>query len=186
MRLQCTCAGSSIVTALQSNPLSITATCFQYHEYGRRPGLKIRSWQQGVGSSPTFGTHSRAVIESPSRRTQYDSTACYLRPPNLLSSRSTSPQRCVHAARSSWGSLANGAASRMPARSLSSFQCSRVDATTGRVCGGPDSTSFDQAASSALSQSRAWRRSLTLEASSGGGLSLPFPQPASAAAQAAL
>ncbi len=24
---------------------------------GRRAGLKIRSWQQGVGSSPTFGTH---------------------------------------------------------------------------------------------------------------------------------
>ena len=32
----------SIVTALQSKPLSITATCFQYHEYGRRTGLKIR------------------------------------------------------------------------------------------------------------------------------------------------
>ena len=46
----------SIVTALQSKPLSITATCFQYHEYGRRTGLKIRSSQEGVGSSPTFGT----------------------------------------------------------------------------------------------------------------------------------
>jgi hypothetical protein len=44
-----------IVTALQSKPLSITATCFQYHEYGRRTGLKIRSSQEGVGSSPTFG-----------------------------------------------------------------------------------------------------------------------------------
>jgi len=48
----------SIVTALQSKPLSITATCFQYHEYGRRTGLKIRSPQGGVGSSPTFGTKS--------------------------------------------------------------------------------------------------------------------------------
>ena len=38
----------SIVTALQSKPLSITATCFQYHEYGRRTGLKIRSSQEGV------------------------------------------------------------------------------------------------------------------------------------------
>ena len=46
----------SIVTALKSKPLSITATCFQYHEYGRRTGLKIRSPQEGVGSSPTFGT----------------------------------------------------------------------------------------------------------------------------------
>ncbi len=32
----------SIVTALKPNPLSITATCFQYHLYGRSPGLKIR------------------------------------------------------------------------------------------------------------------------------------------------
>ena len=45
-----------IVTALHSKPLSITATCFQYHEYGRRTGLKIRSGNTGVGSSPTFGT----------------------------------------------------------------------------------------------------------------------------------
>jgi hypothetical protein len=29
--------------------------CFQYHEYGRRTGLKIRSSQEGVGSSPAFG-----------------------------------------------------------------------------------------------------------------------------------
>ena len=32
----------SIVTALQSKLLSITATCFQYHVYGRRTGLKIQ------------------------------------------------------------------------------------------------------------------------------------------------
>jgi hypothetical protein len=38
----------SIVTALQSKPLSITATCFQYHEFGRRTGLKIRSSQERV------------------------------------------------------------------------------------------------------------------------------------------
>ena len=31
------------------------ATCFQYHVYGRTPGLEIRSSQEGVGSSPTFG-----------------------------------------------------------------------------------------------------------------------------------
>jgi hypothetical protein len=36
----------SIVTALQSKLLSITATCFQYHVYGRRTGLKIRSSKQ--------------------------------------------------------------------------------------------------------------------------------------------
>ncbi len=33
----------SIVTVLKSKTLSITATCFQYHDYGRRTGLKIRS-----------------------------------------------------------------------------------------------------------------------------------------------
>ena len=52
----------SIVTALQSKSLSITATCFQYHEYGRRTGLKIRSPQGGVGSSPTFGTDAHIAI----------------------------------------------------------------------------------------------------------------------------
>jgi hypothetical protein len=31
----------SIVTALQLKLLSITATCFQYHEYGRRTGLRV-------------------------------------------------------------------------------------------------------------------------------------------------
>ncbi len=45
----------SIVTGLKTKTLSIAATCFQYHEYGRRTGLKIRSSQEGVGSSPTFG-----------------------------------------------------------------------------------------------------------------------------------
>jgi hypothetical protein len=44
----------SIVTASQSKPLGITATCFQYHEYGRRAGLKIRWGNTRVGSSPTF------------------------------------------------------------------------------------------------------------------------------------
>ena len=40
--------------ALDSQILSITATCFQYHEYGRSTGLKIRSSQEGVaGSSST-------------------------------------------------------------------------------------------------------------------------------------
>ena len=42
--------------ALDPQTLSINATCFQYHGTGRRPGLKIRSSQEGVGSSPTFGT----------------------------------------------------------------------------------------------------------------------------------
>jgi hypothetical protein len=32
----------NIITASQSKPLSITATCFQYHKYGRRTGLKIQ------------------------------------------------------------------------------------------------------------------------------------------------
>ena len=38
----------SIVTALQSKPLRITASCFQYHKYGRRTGLKIRSCAGGI------------------------------------------------------------------------------------------------------------------------------------------
>ena len=42
--------------ALDSQTLSTTATCFQCHGDGRRAGLKIRSSQEGVGSSPTFGT----------------------------------------------------------------------------------------------------------------------------------
>ena len=49
--------------ALDSQTLSITATCFQYHGYGRRTGLKIRSSQEGVGSSPTFGTIAWARSE---------------------------------------------------------------------------------------------------------------------------
>ena len=46
----------SIVTGLKTKTLSIAATCFQYHEYGRRAGLKIRWGNTRVGSSPTFGT----------------------------------------------------------------------------------------------------------------------------------
>jgi hypothetical protein len=39
----------SIVTAMRSRTLSVAATCFQYHGYGRRTGLKIRFPQGGVG-----------------------------------------------------------------------------------------------------------------------------------------
>ena len=89
----------SIVTGLKTKTLSTTATCFQRHADGRRTGLKIRSLQGGVGSSPTFGTHSRAVIESPSRRTHYDSTACYLRPPHLAQQPiDVAPELCARGA----------------------------------------------------------------------------------------
>ena len=44
-----------IVTALKPKPLSVTPTCFQYHVYGRSPGLKTRWGNTRVGSSPTFG-----------------------------------------------------------------------------------------------------------------------------------
>ncbi len=55
--------------ALDSQTLSITATCFQYHEYGRRAGLKIRSSQEGGGSSPTFGISGlRHIPQSSSQR----------------------------------------------------------------------------------------------------------------------
>ncbi len=42
-----------VVRALDAQTLSITATCFQYHEYGRRPGLKIRSSQEAGFSNAT-------------------------------------------------------------------------------------------------------------------------------------
>ncbi len=45
-----------VVLALDSQTLSTSATCFECHGNGRRTGLKIRSSQEGVGSSPTFGT----------------------------------------------------------------------------------------------------------------------------------
>ena len=48
--------------ALDSQTLSTTATCFQCHGDGRRAGLKIRSSQEGVGSSPTFGTTNLRLI----------------------------------------------------------------------------------------------------------------------------
>ena len=46
--------------ALDSQTLSITATCFQYHGTGRGTGLKIRWGNTRVGSSPTFGTETIA------------------------------------------------------------------------------------------------------------------------------
>ena len=49
--------------ALDPQTLSITATCFQYHEYSRRTGLKIRSRQGGVGSSLTFGTEFKMLSD---------------------------------------------------------------------------------------------------------------------------
>jgi hypothetical protein len=50
------------VLAMDPQTLSINATCFQYHEYGRRAGLKIRSSQGGVGSSPTFGSKTSGWV----------------------------------------------------------------------------------------------------------------------------
>ena len=52
--------------------------------------------------------------------------------------------------------------------------------------GGPLSRIFDHAARSALSQSMACLRQWALFSSSSGGSSLPWPEPANAAAQAAL
>ena len=49
-------AQGSIVAAVKPKNLSILLTCFQHHGYGRSTGLTIRSPQEGVGSSPTFGT----------------------------------------------------------------------------------------------------------------------------------
>jgi hypothetical protein len=49
------------VLALDSQTLSITATCFQCHGYGRRTGLKIRWGNTPVGSSPTFGINCNCL-----------------------------------------------------------------------------------------------------------------------------
>ena len=51
--------------ALDSQTLSTTATCFQCDGDGRRTGLKIRSSQEGVGSSPNFGVDDSSRIASP-------------------------------------------------------------------------------------------------------------------------
>ena len=50
--------------ALDSQTLSITATCFQYHDFGRRPGLKFWWGNTGVGSSPTFGTELGSFLST--------------------------------------------------------------------------------------------------------------------------
>jgi hypothetical protein len=56
MRPQCSWQKSGDVTACPTSNLTVSPTCFQCHADGRRAGLKIRSSQEGVGSSPTFGT----------------------------------------------------------------------------------------------------------------------------------
>ena len=53
--LQCCWQKSGDVTACHTSNLTVNPTCFQRHADGRRAGLKIRSSQEGVGSSPTFG-----------------------------------------------------------------------------------------------------------------------------------
>ena len=56
MRLQCHWQKRGDVTVCQISNLTVSPTCFQCDGDGRRAGLKIRSSQEGVGSSPTFGT----------------------------------------------------------------------------------------------------------------------------------
>jgi hypothetical protein len=73
--------------------------------------------------------------------------------PLLSSSESTWAQMARQVACSFAGSLATAAESRMPARSVSAFQCWSVWVMASRACGGPPSSSFDQAVRSALSQS---------------------------------
>jgi hypothetical protein len=55
-------AKSGDVTACHKANLTVSPTCFQRHVDGRRTGLKIRSSQEGVGSSPTFGTDDSTCI----------------------------------------------------------------------------------------------------------------------------
>ena len=44
------------VSSLKTRSFYVIPTCCQCHAHGRRAGLKIRSSQEGVGSSPTFGS----------------------------------------------------------------------------------------------------------------------------------
>ena len=63
LRLMAMCLDQGgIVTALKPKPSRVTATCFQYHVYGRRTGLKIRSGNTRVVSSPTFDTEMTSRI----------------------------------------------------------------------------------------------------------------------------
>jgi hypothetical protein len=55
MRLQCTGVKPVTFSLSKTSSSYVTPTCFQCHAHGRRAGLKIRSAQEGVGSSPTFG-----------------------------------------------------------------------------------------------------------------------------------
>ncbi len=50
--------------ALDLQTLSITATCFQYHVYGRRAGLKIRSPETGFKSDLRYARCSVTGLES--------------------------------------------------------------------------------------------------------------------------
>ena len=81
---------------------------------------------------------------------------------------STSAQSVLQSLRSASGSLARASASRTPARSVSAFQCWSVCTTAARAWGGPESTSFAQAASSALEPAQGLRRELGLRRVVGG------------------
>jgi hypothetical protein len=88
---------ASVVTGLKPKPLSIAATCFQYHYYGRRTGLKIRSAQEGVGSSPTFGIETSARRRNKGLRTFRVTTWATLTPTYLSAwaSRAEYLDRCA-------------------------------------------------------------------------------------------
>jgi len=62
MGLQCHWQKSGDITVCHTSNLTVNATCFQCHVHGRRAGLKIRSPQGGVGSSPTFGTFDGKLL----------------------------------------------------------------------------------------------------------------------------
>ncbi len=63
--LQCCWQKSRDITACHTSNLTVSPTCFQRDVDGRRTGLKIRSSQEGVGSSPTFGTKDLRQIGTP-------------------------------------------------------------------------------------------------------------------------
>src|SRR5262249_19577992 len=107
-----------------------------------------------------------------------------------LSTRSSSASTSAHNARQAFrsysGSAWMAAASRIPARSASCFQCRSFPMTRALACAEPGSACLVQSASSAASHATACFRQRAFSPSSGGGLSSPCPAPASAAAHAAL
>ena len=198
---------SGDVRALDSQTLGTTATCSQCDGYGRRPGLEIRSAQEGVGSV-TFGTGFRDVLST--TRTPFGATS-ELVPSNVSRISVMTPLSPRHG---TWPLLFwlllgllqerhHIAPQFLACRALGrQFGQGRRVADAGQVgvllpvpqrllhvarsAGGPLVSCLVHRARSARSQSRACLRSRARSLSSSLAASSPWPAAARAAEQAAL